>query len=291
MPQDFLPEDTSKTSATDSELITNSRAAVLETDVHETTTIDNMITEAKNRLFQRNVRYALKSFGLFMLISLLPAIPISIIQPRDGFMLWLSPFSMIPIMITIHFVSKRENKQPLPFNIHKMSELAGVKDIDILIGALPLNMSKSDKGALYVNLVHLLENIKANDSYLLTPEIRRKLHQRISVERQGFGLIPESLPLKLAILKALEQVGDKDDLPVVRRLAEMKARTPRQREVRDAAQNCLEYLEIHINDHTEKMSLLRGASPESASTKTLLRPAIINPSTPTDELLRPTDET
>jgi hypothetical protein len=130
-------------------------------------------------------------------------------------------------------------------------------------------------------LIRELPKLKASDAPLLNEEQRYYLYQALTT-RNNTNLI-------LAILKALEQVGDEKAIPFVERLAEGKANFKSQ-EVRKAAATCLPYLREQAAKQKEHQTLLRPSSAADVVTTapdTLLRPAQYGGSTTEpQELLR-----
>lgn len=112
-------------------------------------------------------------------------------------------------------------------------------------------------------------------------------------------------PLRIAILKALEQVGDERAVPAVERLtnsfvslgdfyALMAVRRSiwphapylETGQVRDAARECLPYLLARAEQKRFSSTLLRAADEPTEIDRTLLR-AAASTETPEDQLLRP----
>src|SRR5205823_4214565 len=76
---------------------------------------------------------------------------------------------------------------------------------------------------------------------------------------------------QIALLRALEQVGDRDALPHVRGLAESIPATMRQRQVVRAANDCLPYLEACAEQNRNSQILLRAIT-DPILESNLLRP-------------------
>jgi hypothetical protein len=95
----------------------------------------------------------------------------------------------------------------------------------------------------------------------------------------------QDVPLTLAILKALEQIGDESAIPVVERLADEWRHNPK---VTQAAQECLPSLQKRVEETKHARTLLRASSNgESVPTEMLLRPAVNATPDGPDQLLRP----
>ncbi len=78
-----------------------------------------------------------------------------------------------------------------------------------------------------------LPKLKASDAHLLSKEQRACLYRILS--RARFNSWNYDKELILAILKALEQIGDKEALPAVQKLAKWSS----DNAIREAANNCL----------------------------------------------------
>ncbi|HLI48566.1 MAG TPA: hypothetical protein VKV18_07780 [Chthonomonas sp.] len=150
------------------------------------------------------------------------------------------------------------------------------------VGALALMTRERDifvRQAADRALRRLLPQVKASDAKYINNEQMNALL---------LLLASSDSEMQVAILKALEQIGDERALVVVEQLAtsdlpEVKA------EVRDAARACLPYLHAKARLAAERATLLRGtvAPVSSAQPDELLRPT--TPSaihSPPEQLLR-----
>jgi hypothetical protein len=94
--------------------------------------------------------------------------------------------------------------------------------------------------------------------------------------------------LVLAILKALEQIGDEKAVRYVEKVALGKTKTSKNEAVRIAAAECLEFLNRHKQNQGDKQILLRSSSVPPAAPQELLRPAQSVAETEPRQLLRAT---
>ena len=135
-------------------------------------------------------------------------------------------------------------------------------------------------------LRRLLPRLQAENANLLDREQRAALYQVIGISRLNTILYDKTLVL--AGLRALRYVGDKDALPVVLKVAKSI-----DREVRDAANDCLQLLMELAEQYKRGEQYLR---PSSASTlqigqsDVLLRPASGVEQTAPEQLLRASKE-
>ena len=131
-------------------------------------------------------------------------------------------------------------------------------------------------------LIRLLPRLQAVDIYMLTPTNLNQLYRILYNENYYLSNSPAADPrFVIAILRALEQIGDKQALPRVERMA----RTARNLQVRAAAQECLPYLTVRAEQTRVEQTLLR-ASASTASPDMLLRPTVAAAPTEPQQLLR-----
>jgi len=138
------------------------------------------------------------------------------------------------------------------------------------------------------SLIELLPTLRASDSSLLEPGERKVLLRQLTIlpNDPGYRDVKElfsrsafrrELDFRLAILKALEQVGAEQELETVERLARSipSPQNPIKipQELRAAAQECLPYLQARANDQRASSQLLRASGFPALSGDDLLRPA------------------
>jgi hypothetical protein len=130
-------------------------------------------------------------------------------------------------------------------------------------------------------LTRLLPRLRATDAHLLEGEWRQRLYETLN------GDYARREPdFVIAVLKALEQIGDAAALPYVHHLAQGSPRSASRQRVQEAARDCLPFLQTRIEQQHSRQTLLRAASPNAAP-ETLLRPAAATSAADPDELLRP----
>ena len=94
----------------------------------------------------------------------------------------------------------------------------------------------------------------------------------------------------IAVLSALEQIGDTRALPHVQHLLDTPHSTPDAQRVHEAAQSCLVFLEERAAKERVGQSLLRAAHAPDTGAGVLLRPAQNTPESDPALLLRPGSE-
>ncbi|HZP81684.1 MAG TPA: hypothetical protein VFB21_08610 [Chthonomonadaceae bacterium] len=129
-------------------------------------------------------------------------------------------------------------------------------------------------------LTTLLPRLQASDAALLDTEQRACLCRILTSSERALT------DLKIAILRAFEQVGDSRALPLVERLAEGPGRTERQRRIRSAAKHCLPFLQERAAQEPFRQTLLRASLAAGVASDTLLRPAAPGVDAAAQHLLR-----
>ena len=156
------------------------------------------------------------------------------------------------------------------------------------VGPLSLALEFNDVEVVAVareKLVRLLPQLKASDAQLLDEEQRSILYKALHSKKHYAAL-------RIAILNALQQVGDEKGLPHVQKLAKGEGLTAQEEDILRAAQECLPYLERRVDRLRASQTLLRASSASEAMTSSpdmLLRPAMDVGATPSEELLRASD--
>ncbi len=118
-------------------------------------------------------------------------------------------------------------------------------------------------------LIQLLPRLKASDASLLTVRqkgrLARHLAQLVRFQRdQEFQVV---------ILRAQEQVGDAQAIPVVESIIRHRPHRASQEQVHWAAVECLPYLRQRTQDETVRHTLLRPTGQSEEVGGQLLRPA------------------
>ena len=150
-------------------------------------------------------------------------------------------------------------------------------------------------------LTGLLPQLKASNGDLLTEAHRDRLILllTISPNDKGYRDLTElfsgsayrrEIDVRVAILKAYEQVGGPKELPQVERLAkgqihwQSMCRVPP--EVQQAANECLPYLQARTSEQRASEQLLRASSGNAIPADILLRPSDERPDATPEQLLR-----
>lgn len=211
--------------------------------------------------------------------------------------LWTGVFLLVFLSATLGLLNMamrpRKRRRVLA---HALARREDVRAIGPLIDALGLD----DAGVHEIaadGLIRLLPRLKASDADLLSDAQKsvliRILNEPIGTFVAGsvgyvFRLATNrDFELRLAILKAFEQVGDKRMIGVVERLANIKPKNAGQKRIKEAAEACLPALQSRIEQKTYSQTLLRAAEVTDAAPATLLRAATGTASESPEQLLRP----
>ncbi len=152
--------------------------------------------------------------------------------------------------------------------LHKnaASLLAMQRDVRV-VGPLAEALSLGDKKIrtdVVCALIELLPRMQAGDDALLNDDQRACLYRELRSNDTG---------LILTILEACEQVGDSKAIPFVEKLAAGEGVAAKDRQIREAAQACLPFLQMQAERERAARTLLRAATAPGDPATVLLRPA------------------
>ncbi len=188
-------------------------------------------------------------------------------------------------MVTVALITRRSyrRKTALTQELSKNHDTALIGPlVDTLnVESTPVrNLSKR-------GLIPLLPTLKASDADLLTDARRARLLRLLAISPNSSGhrditeLFSRSayrreVDLRVSILKAFEQTGGAKELATVERLSRglpgLQGGTV-PAEVRQAAAECLLYLQSRVQGQRASEQLLRPSSADTTSGDVLLRPA------------------
>lgn len=167
-----------------------------------------------------------------------------------------------------------------------VDELSVHGDINLIGPLIDIARTASfqDRRVAYQTLTALLPRLKASDADLLYPKQYQFLVNTLKLN----NLRPVSVEFKVAVIQALEQIGDEKALPVVEKLANMRPKNAEQERLRDAARECLPALLQRVDSAKPGHNLLRAAGLNDAVGEVLLRPATDTLEVAPQQLLRAT---
>lgn len=160
-----------------------------------------------------------------------------------------------------------------------LESVADVQAVGPLLDLLPTAFADRKKAILAL-LIRLLPRLRHDDAGLLQPSHRQHLRHALFI-----GEFQQESAYLIAILRALEQIGAREDLRPVELLADGQSDTWQELQVRDAARACLPRLRERIKQRKESGLLLRPASGDAP--EQLLRPANSGGDPDPTQLLRP----
>lgn len=197
---------------------------------------------------------------------------------------------MFIVGIILLGLADRARARTMPvFDVAEITQIGGVKAIAPLWASMQNPIPYARKRAINETITLLLPELKASDAHLITPAFRRDIHTTLQHGSFGYATHDHYIARCIASLKALEQVGDSRDIPVVKKLTNMKPQTPEQEKIKQAAIECLPMLLANCGDVKAARTLLRASQSEDCRPDTLLRPANGATQTSSAELLRGSD--
>lgn len=131
-------------------------------------------------------------------------------------------------------------------------------------------------------LMNILPKLQASDARHVNEDGMDALIGLLS-RWHDYGLV-------VAILKALEQIGDERAIPAVQYMTWQQTRSANAAAVVEAARHCLPFLHDRADKARERTTLLRAAENPADPAESLLRPAASGDSIPPEQLLRPAGE-
>jgi hypothetical protein len=134
-------------------------------------------------------------------------------------------------------------------------------------------------------LTNLLVKLKATDVSLLPPAATKRFYTFLQIDNAV-----HHADFLIAILRALEQVGDETAIPSVSGLANSFANTPNGIRVRTEAQHCLAALRERVGRMEFGKTLLRASVEPNDGQDNLLRPVAGHTEADEHLLLRVTDD-
>ena len=175
-------------------------------------------------------------------------------------------------------------------NAVELARLGGVKAIEPLFAILSNQPLPKQRRAIHAALTLLLPQMKASDAPLFNSVATQTIYRLLNETHTILYAKSDCIEIRIAALKALEQVGGSMYIPVVERLAKMRPRTLGHAKIKQAAIECLPMLLTNCGEVEAARTLLRPSHAEAARPDTLLRPASGAGQTAAQELLRPSDE-
>ncbi len=204
--------------------------------------------------------------------------------------------AVMAVPLSILHYRRRGKRDALLASARRLAEAQDVAALPNLIGAYHID-TPAVRRLVVDGLIDLLPRVRASDRGLLSEAhqarllgiLRRRVENPLYKDVLGVFRPARGKPvtLRVAILQALEQVGDAAALPVVQALADGPARTQGEKAIREAALQCLPALQQRAEEERAHGRLLRPAAAPEA--ETLLRAAGGAPGGEAEVLLRAAD--
>ena len=243
----------------------------------------NDITKSVNLFFAREVKILLATMICFGLgIAFLSIIMQALDGAREKALVLFGCLIVVGLCLKMWSVIRATPR----FDAGEIARLGGLKAIAPLCASLAVPIPGKQRRAIHNALIKLLPQLKASDANLTTPTALGYIYSCLRLN--GDGTFGKKCPtdLRIAALKALEQVGDARAIPLVERLTKMRFGTQNRLRVKQAAIECLPMLRANCGEVEAARTLLRASHAEDARPETLLRPASGAEPTALQELLR-----
>ena len=179
--------------------------------------------------------------------------------------------------------------QALEKQLREIAKQAGSKAIGPLIDVMRSSPIGIGFQTIYPPLISLLTQVRDEDANCINHSQREFLCKSLKPPQDTRYTSGWNDDFRVAILKALEHIGDSQAIPIVEALANSDPDTSGERRVRDAARECQLRLWQHSGQVDAAETLLRASSRTAEKDRTLLRPASGKLETAPHELLRPTE--
>ncbi len=211
----------------------------------------------------------------FLILGLLYPFHLTVLQKVNTFLLVIL-FGMVGVLRLM----ARTRYSP-QYEVQALLRVQDKRIIPLLMD-IPAKRVATSRTIL-ITLNSLLPTLQAGDAYLLTAEHRNQFNIELGwISRTPLRKKSDTIFVDyfVAVLAALQQVGDYTSLPYVERLAQ-KAANPR---IREAAQECLPFLQERVT--SQGQTLLHPASRPEDAVDILVRPATVGENTDAGQLLR-----
>lgn len=270
---------TQQTEEIPSELLSKLSSKRLEDRVQAQQAIEEMGDAAVDRLMQAIDREAQKRRRRVMLYKVILSVwvGIMILMGVTGNAEHIGSFTgMFGAFASLYAVSQQQKNAA-----SELAKLRPKRAVGPLADALEYG-DKSIRTLASSALQDILPQLQASDDHLLNVEQRGRLYNVLKRAR-----FKQDALLMIAILKALEQIGDEKALPAVENLAKIESCNGMEPLVKEAAQECLPALTERVERQRRAQTLLRPAAAPDNPAELLLRPAPGAAPADPDRLLRP----
>ncbi len=175
-------------------------------------------------------------------------------------------------------------RRKLRDSMQALARRGTVKDINALIGAQRSLIGPQTNKALRGALTDALLQVRASDRSRISESSQAELRGILANISTGVAR-RRHVDFYMAIIKAMEQIGDERALKAMERIANMRSHTQARVRLKQAAAECLPALRARVRETTAPETLLRAVGPDSMGE--LLRPVSGTAEADSELLLRP----
>jgi hypothetical protein len=260
----YMPEEAKKQIALPSTPLAYNHAVILrdreESDVvAEPQAVSELLAIAKKENLQRRRWAPISALWLVVQAAIIIAAPHS---PVAGYSYSFS--IVLGVLIARSFAIRYRRTTA------SLSAVDDLRMVGPLIDRLgSRSKDRQTRGVLKQALMRLLPRLKASNASLLTAGQKARLTRHLG----HLAMFQGDKAFQVVILRALEQVGDAQSIPVVERIVRRQPRWSAQEEVHTAAMECLPFLLQRAEEDSSRQTLLRSASCAVGDYSQLLHPA------------------
>ncbi len=245
-----------------------------------------LMQQGRRRL-QRRQRFRWLIFGIYFFGGIIAAH----ILGREGLLIGKYIDRLVPFIIVFNIVALEMShlNSSLIEVLEDVSEVVFIPHLVLLLSGNGYAFSRQVQ-QVQTTLTHIMLHLNREQADALTLSERqtllKPLRQSLSADKRGKVLVG----YVVAMLKALEQIGDQREAGLVEQLAAIPIRTDTDRQIQQAAIECLPYLQIRAEEQRLQTTLLRPTATAASDTgNDLLRAAVpATSAAPPEQLLRAT---
>ena len=202
-----------------------------KSDVQNTQGVQQWLSKIQRKARRDKSLFIFLQAFIFLPISLIGFLPL---MHNNHLYLTLWVLLFLPV-IGMALMGLRAFLKKPTWNAEELARLGGVKAVGTLLDLLGTPKAPRQTTPLYAALTELLPQMKAGDAATWTAEQRGILLWSLKNGYGGTASPALYQNYRLAILKAMEQIGDAAAIPVVEHLAKGRARTAPQKALKAAA--------------------------------------------------------
>lgn len=254
-------------------------------DSEQTEALLDYLLDTWDRNQRRWVRYQGYVAGAFTCLTVLVVWKFWHYMKTDEVRFYMAWLTVICSCLFPALLGKYHIMRQMQATVRALTSIEDLRVVGPLLDLLNESVCQLNRQVVAA-LTRLLPRLQASDAGLLTARQRRRLSEALLYSVRGVHNFSNDHIFAIAILKALEQIGDRRELPLVARIANCKTRSAYMDSIQAAARACLPHLRQRDTQAQATNTLLRAAD---AAPNGLLR-AVGTPDDLSDQLLRPGSE-